>query len=92
MKLRIYKISLILTIIILLISAQFKISHWPGGNLMGQIGLSISLIFILIAFFDIFKRETIKPFVKIIWILGFIILNWIVGIIYYKRVIKKAST
>ncbi|PIV48619.1 MAG: hypothetical protein COS19_12775 [Flavobacteriaceae bacterium CG02_land_8_20_14_3_00_34_13] len=83
-----YKSSLIISIVIIIIGAIFKILHWQGGKLLFFIGLLISLIYIIIGLNEIFKNDTKSIFEKLLWFLGFILFSWIIGLIYYFSELK----
>lgn len=80
---KLYKTSLMISIAITIIGAMFKIMHWPGASLLLSFGLLISLIYIVIALIEIYKTESKSLVEKILWLIGFIVFSWIVGLIYY---------
>ncbi len=86
---RFYKPSLIISLIITIIGAMFKIMHWPGASTLLIIGLLTSLIYILIALFKIFQIENKSVIEKLLWLIGFICFSWIVGLIYYYSELRQ---
>jgi hypothetical protein len=62
---------------------MFKIMHWPGARLLLSLGLLLSLIYIVIALIEIYKTESKTLVEKVVWLIGFIVFSWIVGLIYY---------
>ena len=73
---------------VIIIGAMFKIQHWPGGGILLSIGLLTSLIYIIIGLIEIYKTENKSLMEKLFWIIGFIIVPWIVGFIYYYSELK----
>ncbi len=86
---RFYKPSLIISLMITIIGAMFKIMHWPGASTLLIIGLLTSLIYILIALFKIFQIENKSVIEKLLWLIGFICFSWIVGLIYYYSELRQ---
>jgi len=80
---KLYKTSLMISIAITIIGAMFKIMHWPGASLLLSLGLLLSLIYIVIALIEIYKTESKSLVEKVVWLIGFIVFSWIVGLIYY---------
>jgi len=72
-----------ISIAITIIGAMFKIMHWPGASLLLSLGLLLSLIYIVIALIEIYKTESKSLVEKVLWLIGFIVFSWIVGLIYY---------
>ena len=83
-----YKFSLFISFFVKIIGVIFKIQHWPGASQLLSIGLIVSLIYIIIAFVEIYKNERITLFAKLLWLFGFIVFLTIVGFIYYFTVLK----
>ena len=88
-KYQLYRLSLNISIAILLVGFLFKIQHWPGGNLMMTIGWILSLVYTVIALYEIFLNEEISLFEKGGWLIGFLILTPITGLFYYFSNIKN---
>ncbi len=86
---KIYKLSLIISLIITIIGAMFKIMHWPGASVLLTIGLLTSLIYILIALFTIYQTKNKTMIEKLLWLIGFVCFSWIVGLIYYYTELKQ---
>ena len=88
-KKMIFKIALNLSISVLLIGILFIIQHWPYGNNLMTIGYLISIIYVFIGLVEIYKDEDKSIFEKGGWLIGFLILTPIFGLIYYYTEIKK---
>jgi len=86
---RFYKPSLIISLIITIIGAMFKIMHWPGASTLLTIGLLTSLIYILIALSNIYQTDKKTLIEKLLWLIGFICFSWIVGLIYYYSELRQ---
>lgn len=85
---RLFKISLILSVPISIVGALFKLMHWPGSNNLLLIGSLCSLVYSVIALYLIFKSR--KPAIaKILWLIAFICISLIAGIIFYAVEIRK---
>jgi hypothetical protein len=85
---KIYKTSLIFSLVLTIIGAMFKIMHWPVASLLLSFGLLISLIYIVIGLMGIYKTENKSLIEKILWLIGFIVFSWIIGLIYYYVELK----
>jgi len=84
-----YKPSLIISLFITIIGAMFKIMHWPFASFLLTIGLIISLIYVVIALIEIHQTENKTLIEKLLWLIGFVCLPWIVGLIYYYKELKS---
>jgi len=71
-----YKASLLLTALIDLVGAFFKIQHYPNGGILMQMSVVASLIFMILGLTDVYRNNTFKPSDKLIWTIGFIFLSW----------------
>jgi len=89
-KLNLYKLSLILSLTFSVVGAFSKIMHQPIASALLPIGILISLIYIVIGVYDSFMDAKNASLVKIMWLVGFICLSWIVGLLYYPH-LKKNS-
>ena len=88
-KNKLYKFSLFLSIPVIIIGALFKIQHWPLSSLIMSIGLLISLIYIVIGLIDVYKNDNKMLPEKLMWLIGFLMLPMITGLIYYLRMTSK---
>ena len=89
---RIYKISLIVSFIAITLGVMFKIMHYPGSSYLMTIGGITSLIFIIIALTEIYKSEKKSLIEFFLWLLAFILLTVVTGLVYYYTEIKKRKT
>lgn len=72
----------ILTILMIIISSALFVSHSPyADTLMNFVFLS-SLIFIIIAIYEVTSSKNLNTDEKIIWTIAFIFMNVIAGAVY----------
>ena len=88
-NIKLYKFSLILSIPVIIIGAMIKIQHWPLASLIISIGLLISLIYIVIGLIDVYKNDNKMLPEKLMWLIGFLMIPMITGLIYYLRMTSK---
>ena len=89
---KIYLTFLILSPILIVIGALWKILHWPpNANLILSVGFILSLIYLIIGIITIIKSVQMKFENKILWVISFCIFTWITGVIYYLKVLKKMN-
>jgi len=72
----------------MIIGAMFKITHWANGNNFISAGLIASLGYIILGIRDVFSNQKTNLLTKLMWLIGFIFVPWITGLIYYP-VFKK---
>jgi uncharacterized membrane protein (DUF373 family) len=65
--------------------------HYPGASPMLLLGMVISFIFIIIALKEIFVDKSNSKFEKLLWLIAFIFLSLITGIVYYFNNIKSKT-
>jgi ABC-type polysaccharide/polyol phosphate export permease len=88
-KVTVFKVSLILTIVLNVLGAYFKIAHYPHGTLLLSVSFIASLVFVISGLIDVFKNDNCKTHEKIMWTVGFIFLSWIAGLLYYPKFKKR---
>jgi hypothetical protein len=59
--------------------AYLKITHLSSVSAFLQIGLLVSLIFIVLAIIEIFSSKKINPFERVLWLFGCLYFNVIKG-------------
>jgi hypothetical protein len=78
-----------------LVFAQYftKYMDLPGRNILTFINLPFVVTFIVLALKEIYTSNRVNMIEKIMWTIGFIGLNWLVGLIYLlfarKRILRK---
>ncbi|MBP6557716.1 MAG: hypothetical protein KAX93_00420 [Flavobacterium sp.] len=85
--------SFILSFIVTIIGALFKIMHWPGASMLLIIGLLSLAVFVITALYEVHNSKTINSSEKLMWTIGFLFLGSIAGLVYVligrKRVIRN---
>ena len=84
-KVTIYRYSLILTIIASLAGGIMKILHYPYSNIILPLGLIISLVYICIGLYDSFMDKKESSLIKLMWLVAFVALSWLAGILYLPK-------
>ena len=69
--------------------AYLKIMHLENANIFFQLGLFVSLTFIVLAISEIFASKKINLLEKAIWLLGFLLMNCITGFFYLTRARRR---
>lgn len=75
----------------LLISAIFRISHWQGAQTLFTGGLVATIVYMVVALYEVFRSTRINKPEKIMWTICIILLSPIAGLVYMlsgrKRII-----
>ncbi|MFD0777332.1 hypothetical protein ACFQZF_01080 [Flavobacterium myungsuense] len=74
--------SFIVSFVLTIPGALFKIMHWPFANFFLMIGVLSLLIFIVGSIYEISNSKKIEGTEKFIWIMGFIFFGMFTGLIY----------
>jgi hypothetical protein len=90
-KITLYSFSLIFSTILVFIGATMKILHLTYSNIIIPLGMIISLIYICIGLYDSFMDKKDSSIVKLMWLVGFIFLSFLAGILYFPK-LKKNQT
>lgn len=69
--------------------AYLKIMRQSNASTFLQIGLLVSLIFIVLAIVEIFSSKKINPFERGLWLFGFLCFNVITGFLYLTRARRR---
>ena len=88
-RVMIYKLSLFISIALIVIGAVFRIQHWPQGSNLIMIGGAASLAFIFLGAKDVLSNQKESAIVKIMWMVGFIFLSWVTGATYLQQFRKR---
>jgi len=81
-RLTLYKIALLLSIVTVLTGLVLKILHISAGQILIPIGLFFTLVYAIIALYEIYKSDRITLDEKIMWTAGFIIVSSVAGLLY----------
>ncbi|WP_411275539.1 hypothetical protein [Daejeonella sp.] len=92
-RLTLYKIAFFLSVVTGIIGFAAKIMHIPGGHILILFGLLFSLVFVIIALYEIFKSDKITLDEKIMWTIGFIVVFTVTGLLYLimgrQRIVRE---
>ena len=83
--------SFILASVSILVGAWFKILHYANAGILLTVGVLSIILFTVLALYEIYSSTKVNATEKIFWTIGFIFMNWIVGLVYLvagrKRVV-----
>lgn len=85
LKVKLYKWSLILSIVTIFIGALAKILHTQFANVILPSGLIISIVYIVLGTYDVYTNTKISKTEKIMWQTTFLFFNMLAGILYYNK-------
>lgn len=86
---QILNISFVLSIVIVLVGALFKIMHYPYSQLFLIVGLISMLVFWYLAISEIKSSTKIDGTEKFMWIFGIIFLGSVAGLVYLLSARKR---
>ena len=86
---QILNLSFVLSIVIVLVGALFKIMHYPFSQLLLIVGLISMLVFWYVAISEIRSSTKIDGTEKFMWIFGIIFLGSIAGLVYLLSARKR---
>lgn len=81
--------SFILSIVIVIVGAFFKIMHYPFSQLLLIVGLIAMVVFWYIAISEIRSSTKIDGSEKFMWIFGLIFLGSFAGLVYLLSARKR---
>ena len=88
-KEKIIRYSLFAGIGFSILAAWYKLQHRPGADYLLILALAMSLIFIIAAIYEVTQSTKIDRSEKIMWIIGFLFLTTIAGLIYVLSARKR---
>ena len=74
--------SFIISFVLTIPGALFKIMHWPFANIFLMIGVLSLLVFIVGSIYEISNSKKLEGTEKFIWIMGFIFFGMFTGLLY----------
>jgi hypothetical protein len=86
---QILNLSFVLSIVIVLVGALFKIMHYPFSQLLLIVGLISMLVFWYVAISEIKSSTKIDGTEKFMWIFGIIFLGSVAGLVYLLSARKR---
>lgn len=78
-----YRISFLIGVALYAIYGIFKINHMETSIILPILVLIPTLAYVIIGIYEVSKSSRIEKLEKAIWILGFILLTLITGILYF---------
>ncbi len=81
-RLTLYKIAFFLSIVTGITGLAAKIMHFPLGQILILLGLVFTMVYVIIALYEINKSDRITPDEKIMWTAGFILISTVTGLLY----------
>lgn len=81
-RLTLYKIAFFLSIVTGITGLAAKIMHIPLGQILILLGLGFTMVYVIIALYEIYKSDRITPDEKIMWTAGFILISTVTGLLY----------
>ncbi|MDP4269497.1 MAG: hypothetical protein Q8909_05165 [Bacteroidota bacterium] len=75
----------VIALLVSISGAVIKILHLVDGSTLTILGLFFTLAFSFIGIFEVINNRRIQRVEKTMWILGFLTLFWLAGILYFNR-------
>jgi hypothetical protein len=85
-----YFTSLIISFVLTIFGAAFKILHLPLGSIMLFVGMITSPVYIILGLIDVAKHKPLAS-EKLMWLVGFLFLHTLAGILYFPQYKKHNS-
>ena len=89
---RIYRIVLNIGISLLMIDFLFHIMHWPGAYPLKILTFALTLSYVILGMYIIYKDNSKGGYETGAWLIGFLLLAPITGLYYYHTEIKRKKT
>ncbi|HCW07721.1 MAG TPA: hypothetical protein DGG95_10205 [Cytophagales bacterium] len=81
----VYSTSLFVSLVVTIAAAIFKIQHWAGTDMLFSVALILAIPFIFLGIRDVFQNHRHESVQKLMWLVGFIFLSTITGLIYHSN-------
>jgi len=88
-KITLYRFSLTFSTLLVFFGATLKILHYPQSSMILPAGMIFSLPYICIGLYDSFMDKKDSSIVKLMWLIAFIFLSFIAGILYFPKLKKN---
>ena len=75
--------------LLIIIGAMIKISHWEYASIFLIIGILSSILYVVVGIYEVNNSNRISSSKKVLWIIGFILFSFIVGLFYLISGRKK---
>lgn len=86
---RIFKISYLIGLILLILAAIFRYHQYPGSTLLYYISFSVSAVYMVIGINEVLVSKTMPSTEKLMWVVGFIFLNVLTGFLYLMKKTRR---
>jgi hypothetical protein len=91
-KKKIIMISFISSLFLTIVGALFKIMHWPYASILLTVGLLCSLVYVVLCLMEISNSKKVTGLEKLMWLVGFIFISHITGLVYLLSARKRIIT
>ncbi len=81
-RLTFYKFAFLGSILTGIIGLAAKIMHIPFGQILILMGLVFTMVYVIIALYEIYRSDRITLDEKIMWTAGFILISTVTGLLY----------
>ncbi|HSN60986.1 MAG TPA: hypothetical protein VLR49_08630 [Ferruginibacter sp.] len=86
---KILRSSLFISIAIAILATWYKLMHKPGFDSLFLVSIIAGIVFITTAIMEVSRSEKIDRSEKTMWIIGFLFLTTIAGLIYVLSARKR---
>ena len=86
----IYLTCLLLGAFLVITGVLFKIQHWEGAKALLLGGFSFALIYTIIGLRILYASKK-SGFEKGVWLLGFLFMNMLTGIVFYFNTVRRTA-
>jgi len=88
-KMNLFKAAFAFSFLFMVIGAVMKISHWEYASIFLIIGILSSIFYVVVGIYEVKNSNRISSSKKVLWIIGFILFSFIVGLLYLISGRKK---
>jgi hypothetical protein len=88
-KLNLFKVAFAISFLFMFIGAVMKISHMEYASIFLIIGILSSIFYVVVGIYEVKNSNRISSSKKVLWIIGFILFSFIVGLLYLISGRKK---
>ena len=86
---KIVNYSFIISVVVVILGALAKIMHCPYSQLLLIIALLAMVVLAISCLYEITKSEKIEGTEKFMWVVGFIVLTMVAGLVYILSARKR---
>ena len=81
-KKNLFKKAFAISFLFTIIGAMMKISHWEYSSFFLIVGILSNILYIVVGIYEVNNSSRISSYEKLLWIIGFIMFSFFVGLIY----------